>query len=173
MSVSSSSGRPATMTEIFVGCGSNIEPLPNLRRAIAELEKSFGSVRQSGVYQSPAFGFDGPDFLNMVVAFSSNAGADAVESVLSEIESESGRNQRDRSGSRTLDLDLLLVGQRVDAGRRLPRTDVLLYPFVLAPLAELAPALIHPVTGENIGDAWQRAAAGAGSLRRLGALEAI
>ncbi len=161
------------MSEIFVGCGSNLEPRPNLLRAIAELENNFGSVRQSGVYESPAFGFDGPDFLNMVVAFSSDAGADAIESVLSDIENESGRNLRDRSGSRTLDLDLLLVGQRVDAARRLPRADILAYPFVLAPLAELAPALIHPVSGEKIGVAWQRVAAAADTLHRRGALEAI
>ena len=129
------------MTEVFVGLGSNIEPEKHLRWALAELGHHFGKLDVSGVYRSPAFGFDGPDFLNMVVRFDTGADADAVEAVLSSLENECGRDDGARNGSRTLDLDLLLFGERIDAGRRLPRRDILIYPFVLAPLAELAPDL--------------------------------
>jgi len=160
------------MPEVFVGCGSNIDPGENLRRALNGLERHFGTCRFSSVYRSPAFGFDGPDFLNMVVAFSSHSPADDVEAVLSELENARGRNTGDRSGSRTLDLDLLLLGERVDAERRLPRTDILRYPFVLAPLAELAPELKHPVTGAAIGKIWDGCSESTVALTLLGSLDA-
>jgi 2-amino-4-hydroxy-6-hydroxymethyldihydropteridine diphosphokinase len=159
------------MTDVFIGCGSNIDARVNLRWAIRELEHKFGRLRCSPVYQSPAFGFDGPDFLNLVIAFATEADADSVEAVLSELENARGRNDADRSGSRTLDLDLLLQGDRVDAARRLPRDDILRYPFVLAPLAELSPGLVHPVTGVPIGDAWKECAKGTVALTDVGTLD--
>jgi len=146
------------MPDVFVGLGSNIAPEENLRWALGALRQHFGPLRTSSVYRSPAFGFAGPDFLNMVAAFDTSTGPDAVEAVLSTLENERGRNPSDRSGSRTLDLDLLLYGARVDAPRRLPRADVLRYPFVLAPLAEMAPGLVHPVTGIPILAAWREIA---------------
>lgn len=160
------------MPEVFVGLGSNVEPEANLRWALRELENSFGSLRRSNVYRSPAFGFEGPEFLNMVVGFDTAAKVDAVEAALSELENARGRNPADRTGSRTLDLDLLLYGRRVDAARRLPRADVLRYPFVLAPLAELAPTLAHPVTGVRIGDAWREASSDVRDLTLEGELDA-
>jgi 2-amino-4-hydroxy-6-hydroxymethyldihydropteridine diphosphokinase len=160
------------MTDVFIGCGSNIDARLNLRWAIRELEHRFGGLRCSPVYRSPAFGFDGPDFLNLVIAFDTEADADSVEAVLSDLENARGRDDADRSGSRTLDLDLLLQGDRVDAARRLPRDDILRYPFVLAPLAELSPGLIHPVTGVAIGDAWKECAKGEVMLTDVGALDA-
>jgi 2-amino-4-hydroxy-6-hydroxymethyldihydropteridine diphosphokinase len=157
------------MAEVFVGLGSNIDPEKNLGAAIPALTAGLGRLRCSDVYRSPAFGFEGPDFLNLVVAFSSDAGPEAIDELLSAIEHAGGRVSR--GGSRTLDLDLLICGAAVDAGRRLPREDVLRYPFVLAPLAELAPALRHPVTGMAIGDAWRLLAATEPPLTRLGPLQ--
>ena len=158
------------MPEVFVGLGSNIEPVRNLRWALAALGREFGKLSCSSVYRSPAFGFAGPEFLNIVVGFDTSRDVDAVEAVLSALENERGRDAADRSGSRTLDLDLLLVGQRVDPARRLPRADVLRYPFVLAPLAEIAPGLVHPVTGMTMRAASANVAAG--SLTLLDSLDA-
>jgi 2-amino-4-hydroxy-6-hydroxymethyldihydropteridine diphosphokinase len=160
------------MPEVYVGCGSNIEPARNLRWALDELERHFGDLERSSVYRSSAYGFEGPDFLNLVVAFAARSGADAIEAVLSALETARGRGAGDRSGSRTLDLDLLLYGARVDPARRLPRTDVLRYPFVLAPLAEIAPELTHPVTGVRMRAAWQAGAAVDAPLTRLESLDA-
>ena len=142
------------MPDVFVGLGSNIEPETNLRWAIEQLTQRFGDIVCSHAYQSPAFGFEGPDFLNLVAGFDTDTGVDDVEAILSALENSRGRDASDRSGSRTLDLDLLLYGQRVDARRRLPRVDVLSYAFVLGPLAEIAPGLRHPVTGETMRSAW-------------------
>ena len=60
----------------------------------------------------------------------------------------------------------------MDAARRLPRADVLEYPFVLAPLAEIAPDLVHPVTGVPLKDAWTKMAGRVDALRRIGSLDA-
>lgn len=160
------------MPEVYVGLGSNIEPESNLRWAVAELGRRYRGLVCSQVYRSPAFGFAGPDFLNMVVGFDTNRSADEVEAWLSELENRRGRDRRARSGSRTLDLDLLLLGQRVDAARRLPRVDVLEYPFVLAPLAEIAPALKHPVTGVTVAAAWAAVRDRHAELTLLGMLDA-
>lgn len=160
------------MPDIFIGLGSNIEPEQNLRIALGALREEFGDLQSSSVYRSPAFGFVGPEFLNMVVALSSDRGADGLAATLSAIELAHGRGAGERSGSRTIDLDLLLVGARVDAPRRLPREDVLAYPFVLAPLAEIAPDRIHPVTGIPFGAAWHRIAARSDAPRLVGSLDA-
>jgi 2-amino-4-hydroxy-6-hydroxymethyldihydropteridine diphosphokinase len=162
------------MVDVYVGLGSNIDPERNVASAIAALERAFGALRCSGVYKSPAYGFAGNDFLNLVVGFASSSSPATVEDVLSALEQAAGRGGPDqRGGSRTLDLDLLLVGRRVDAALRLPRADVLLYPFVLAPLAELAPALAHPVTGMSLARAWARMRATGPDLSRLGEIAAL
>jgi len=160
------------MPDIFVGLGSNIEPEANLRAALLALRREFGELRCSSVYRSPAFGFVGPEFLNMVVGFFSDLGVDALELRLSALENARGRGAGERRGSRTIDLDLLLYGKRVDAGRRLPRADVLGYPFVLAPLAEIAPELVHPITGIPLRVAWSAIADRVDTLRLVGALDA-
>jgi len=160
------------MPEVYVGLGSNIDAETNLRWALTELGRRFGALACSQVYSSPAVGFAGPDFLNMVVAFRSDESVDDIEATLSTLENARGREEGGRAGSRTLDLDLLLVGQRVDAARRLPRVDVLCYPFVLAPLAEIAPQLHHPVTGQPIQSAWAAIADRHPELVMLGVLDA-
>jgi 2-amino-4-hydroxy-6-hydroxymethyldihydropteridine diphosphokinase len=162
------------MVDVYVGLGSNIDPERNVASAVAALERAFGALRCSGVYASPAYGFAGSDFLNLVVGFASASSPATVEDVLSALEQAAGRGgPSQRSGSRTLDLDLLLFGRRVDAAQRLPRADVLLYPFVLAPLAELAPELAHPVIGISFARAWAEMRATGPALTRVGEVAAL
>lgn len=145
------------MVEVFVGVGSNVDRESNLRAGVAVLRDAFGAVRVSTVWDNPAVGFRGDDFLNLVVAFQTGLSAAAVAARLDAIEDRFGR-RRDGGGivSRTLDLDLLLYGDAViDDGRvRVPRPDVSEYAFVLCPLAELAPERRHPVTGTTFGEMW-------------------
>lgn len=163
------------MPEVYVGFGSNVEPEAHLAEALAELTRQLGPLRCSSVYRSPPFGFEGDDFLNLVGELTCDAGPEAVDEVLSRTEYSGGRTRGPvRFAPRTLDLDLLIYGHCVDARRRLPREDVLFYPFVLAPLAELAPELRHPVTGEPLGVAWARMdAAGRHRCARIGAVEGL
>ena len=161
------------MAEVFVGCGSNIEPEKHMRWALRELTTRFGPLKRSSVYRSAAHGFDGPDFLNMVVGFETAAPVDAVESALSALEAQCGRHSGERAGSRTLDLDLLLYGQRVDPAWRLPREDIDRYAFVRVPLIEIAPTLRHPLTGMIIGEHGTGSTEDRGALRRVGALDGV
>jgi 2-amino-4-hydroxy-6-hydroxymethyldihydropteridine diphosphokinase len=158
------------MPEIFVGAGSNKGPVRALRRAAAELEQSFGALRCSRVYRSPAIGAPAPDYLNLVLALSTERDVGSVREALRAIEALAGRSRNDPAVCE-LDLDLLLYGARVDALERLPRPGLFTTPFVLGPLAELAPELTHPVTAERCVVAWQ--AADRADLRDVGPLGSL
>ena len=136
------------MPEVFIGAGSNSGPERRLRLAVSELERRFGPLRSSSVYRGPAVGVAAPDYLNLVVALETEHSVESLRDELRAIEALAGRTRADPAVCE-LDLDLLLYGRRVDAARRLPRPGVLALPFVLVPLAELAPQLVHPVTGER------------------------
>jgi len=122
------------------------------------------------VYRTPAVGSPAPDYLNAVVAFSSSLSADDIKARLVVIENAAGRSRtRPRGAVCELDLDVLLYGRRVDARQRLPHRDVLVRAHVLAPLADIAADLVHPLTGDRIADAWAAQARGA-EIVKVGAL---
>ena len=151
------------MARIYLGIGSNVNPAANLRLAVGELQRRFDRLAVSRVYRSPPLGFEGDDFLNAVVALDSDLSPDEVLRVMEEIHIAAGR-RRDpsRAVSRTLDIDLLLYNELVlnRPGLQLPRSDVLRYNFVLRPLAELVPEVVHPVTGLSFAEHWRRFQAG-------------
>jgi 2-amino-4-hydroxy-6-hydroxymethyldihydropteridine diphosphokinase len=157
------------MRDVFVGVGSNADPAAALRAAVAALEERFGRVSCSSVYRSAAVGVAAADYLNAVVRLTTAEPITAVRDALRAIEANAGRRRLDAAVTE-LDLDLLLYGSRVDALVRVPRPGLFAMPFVLGPLAELAPGLVHPVTGERCEAAWQ--AAPHGALVRVGALRA-
>ena len=143
--------------DVYVSAGSNIEPEENLRMARRELADKFGLLALSSVYRTKAVGFDGDDFLNLVFSFSTELDIHSVNTELENLEAQAGRTRfSDPFTPRTLDLDLLLYGDDVrDEGKlRVPREDILKYAFVLAPMAELAPELRHPVDGRKMRDLW-------------------
>lgn len=146
------------MSHIYLGLGSNIEPEKNLGRAVRELRKKYGELEISSVYRSAAVGFEGDDFLNLVVGLQSD---DEPLEIIAEIERLHNLVGRTRGSekweARPLDIDLLLYNDEVIDQRpvRVPRSDILEYSFVLRPLAELAPDLKHPVTGKTMLAHWQ------------------
>ena len=144
------------MPEVFVGAGSNANPARALRRAAKELELQFGAIRCSNVYRSAAVGAHAADYLNLVVALETDRDVDSVREALRNIEALAGR-ARANAAVVELDLDLLVYGGQVDASRRLPRPGLFTTPFVLGPLAGLAPDLVHPITGERCELAWRAA----------------
>lgn len=145
------------MPEVFVGVGSNVDRDHNIEAGIRALRDAFGALRLSTVWDNPAVGFAGDDFLNLVVAFDTGFDAHTVAARLHDIESAFGRLKSKDAGvvSRTLDLDLLLYGDLVSDELRVPRPEILEYAFVLAPLAELAPAQRHPVDGRTYAELWR------------------
>jgi len=144
------------VADIFFGIGSNVDAERHIDLALQALGERFDTIGVSHVYRNPAIGFDGADFLNLVVAARCIRPPGQVIEIAREIEREAGRVRTgQRWGPRTLDIDLLLYGTLVDPLLHIPRGDVLRQAFVLCPLATLAPSLRHPVTGVCLGDAWQ------------------
>jgi 2-amino-4-hydroxy-6-hydroxymethyldihydropteridine diphosphokinase len=145
------------MARAWVSIGSNIEPEANVRGAVAALQRRFGALTVSTVYRTEAVGFEGQPFLNLVVGFDTDESPVEVFDALRAVEDAQGRT---RSGpkfsARTLDLDLLLYDDRRTEvrGRPLPHPDILEYPFVLGPLAELVPDQRHPVDGRRYAELW-------------------
>lgn len=143
--------------QCFLGLGSNIQPREHLAAGLATLDQRFGLVSVSPLYRSPAWGFDGADFLNMVVSIDTELTARALASTLRSIEFDHGRPEvSSKFSDRRLDIDLLLLGDLQCHRPRLPRPDVLKRDFVLCPLADIAPSLCHPVTGCNYAWHWDR-----------------
>ena len=145
------------MAEIFVSVGSNVDRERHIVLALGLLRARFGELRRSGVYESPSVGFDGDPFFNLVVAFNADPEPPAIVSALREIEGRCGRDRSEkRFGPRTMDLDLLLVGDRVsrDDDIVLPHEEISSQAFVLCPLAEIAASRKHPVTGITLAEMW-------------------
>jgi 2-amino-4-hydroxy-6-hydroxymethyldihydropteridine diphosphokinase len=137
----------------YLSLGSNIEPERHLRAAIGELRARFGDVLVSPAYRSAAVGFDGPDFVNLAVAIDTDLDPLVLDAWLHALEDRHGR-RRDvpRYASRTLDVDIVLFDDLVLDGPghlRIPRPE-LREPFVLKPLADIAPDVRDPVGGSTL-----------------------
>lgn len=146
------------MVKVFLGLGSNVDAESNLRMATAELRSRFGDLILSPVYRSTALGFDGDDFLNLVVGLQTDLNPDELLVFIETVHTLAGRVRGpDRYTSRPLDIDLLLYGDLVDTDPplRLPRSDILAHSFVLRPLSEIAPEFIHPETRRTIAEHWR------------------
>jgi len=145
------------MAKIYISIGSNIDAEKNIRLAIHALQEHYGKLILSSVYESEAVGFDGDNFLNLVASVKTEEDVHTVVATLRKIEDDNGR---DRSGPRfsprTVDLDLLLYDDLVinENGLELPRDEITKNAFVLLPLEEIAPQLIHPISGQTMCDHW-------------------
>ena len=144
---------------VFVGIGSNQDREAKIVAALAMLRDTFGEVEISPVYNTAAVGFDGSDFLNLVAAFETELGAQAVVDVFRRIEDDLGRDRSlPKFASRPIDLDILLYDNLVMnvPGIAIPRPEILEQAFVLKPLQDLAPERLHPELGETFAALWQR-----------------
>lgn len=144
------------MNRAYLSIGSNIDPERHVRAAISALHDRFGELTLSPVYQTPAVGFDGDDFYNLVVGFDTDTAVDQLAAACREIETEHGRQRTARRFSaRTLDIDLLTLGNIIrDDVPILPRDEILKYAFVLKPLVDIAPDERHPLDGRRYADIW-------------------
>jgi len=147
------------MTIAYIALGSNLgDRDESLRSALTALCQTEGVevVRVSPVYETRPVGGpagQGP-YLNAVAEVRSELGPRDLLAVLLNIEQQSGRVRREKDGPRTIDLDLLLYGDLVheDAQLIVPHPRMHERIFVLYPLAQLAPGLLHPVLKRSIAD---------------------
>jgi 2-amino-4-hydroxy-6-hydroxymethyldihydropteridine diphosphokinase len=137
----------------YIGLGSNLsDPVMQLHRAVTALKGLDKSrvVDVSSFYRSRPMGpQDQPDYLNAVVCLETDLDPEALLDALQAIEQEQGRVRDRHWGARTLDLDILLYGDEVIAGKRLtvPHAGLHEREFVIYPLYELAPDLVIPGQG--------------------------
>jgi 2-amino-4-hydroxy-6-hydroxymethyldihydropteridine diphosphokinase len=141
---------------VFVGLGSNLgEREAMIRLALDDLARLPGTrlVRASSLYDTQPVGeVDQPNFLNAVAQLDTELTARQLLWNLQLIEKRLGRTRTRRWGPRTIDLDLLLFGHLVveEPDLQVPHPELTRRSFVLVPLVELDPLLIHPVTGETL-----------------------
>ncbi len=147
------------MPTVYVGIGSNIDREASIRAGVEGLRQQYTNLGLSSVYESEAVGFDGDEFYNLVAAFDTEDSIATVVSLLSKIEDQNGRlRPGGRFTARTLDLDLLLYGNKIITTEKyhVPRNEIPHYAFVLWPLAELAPTLEHPEINETFSALWAK-----------------
>jgi 2-amino-4-hydroxy-6-hydroxymethyldihydropteridine diphosphokinase len=143
----------------YISIGSNIDKEIHIPASLQALKQCFGTLTISRVYESEAVGFAGEVFHNLVVGFDADLDVKAIAKQLRQIELDNGRtHDSQKFSARTLDLDLLLYGDLIinDGRLQIPRNEIERYAFVLEPLAEIAPTSIHPVSGINYRELWQK-----------------
>jgi 2-amino-4-hydroxy-6-hydroxymethyldihydropteridine diphosphokinase len=122
--------------KFYLSIGSNINAEANIILAIEKLQKILDNSEYSSVHQTKAEGFEGDDFLNLVVAGESSLSFESLNKKLKEIEDESGRNRdAPKFSARTLDIDIVL--QIGDEEILFESDEIEKYSFVSEPLKEL------------------------------------
>jgi 2-amino-4-hydroxy-6-hydroxymethyldihydropteridine diphosphokinase len=142
---------------IYVGLGANLgAPERTLVAAAEEIARLPGVdlLDRSALYASAPVGPPQPEFRNAVLSVRTAGGPEELLEALLGIERAHGRVRGERWGPRTLDLDLLLWGERVVdvPGLRIPHPELHRRRFALEPLAELDPGAWHPVLRKTVAE---------------------
>lgn len=146
------------MTQVFLSLGSNIDRYRHISSGLDALDQLLRNMCISTIYESHSVGFNGSNFLNLVVSGDTGLSLLALSETLKKIEDENGRKRNGPKFSpRTLDIDILLFGDQQGeiSGINLPREEILHNAFVLLPLSELFPQGIHPVLKKTYKELWE------------------
>jgi 2-amino-4-hydroxy-6-hydroxymethyldihydropteridine diphosphokinase len=143
------------VNKTFLLTGGNVgDRKKNLQQATALLEKYCGKIiKQSSVYETAAWGkTDQPNFLNQVLEMETGLKARQLMNEILKIEHLMGRKRNEKYGPRIIDIDLLFFNDEIIDERKLiiPHPELQNRRFALTPLAEIAPALQHPVFKQSI-----------------------
>jgi 2-amino-4-hydroxy-6-hydroxymethyldihydropteridine diphosphokinase len=141
----------------FVALGANLpsrtgSPLETLRASLAELSREFTIEKVSRFYTSPAWPDpQDPSFVNAVAGIRTGLAPQDLLALLHKTETAYGRTRSACNAPRVLDLDIIDYDGRVETGAlALPHPRMHLRAFVLVPLADIAPAWIHPVLHKSL-----------------------
>lgn len=141
---------------MFLALGSNLgDRLANLQTAIALMTPDVLVLAKSPVYETPPWGYlEQPAFLNQVIRAQTELSPDDLLVFLKQLETRMGRLPTERNRPRVIDLDILFYDNLVYASASLsiPHPRMQGRAFVLVPLADLAPDLLHPVLGKTTGE---------------------
>ncbi len=145
----------------YLALGSNRgDKMHWLQQAVKLIFEHIGNITAvSKIYKTPAWGFEGNDFLNACIEVSTRLSAEKTLEKLLRIEEELGR-VRSKNGydNRNIDLDIVFFGneQKQDKNLTVPHPKMSERRFVLAPLADIAPDLIHPIRKQSISELLQK-----------------
>ncbi len=142
------------MAIVYLGLGSNLgSRCANLRAGVVALPPAVNVLAESSIYETPAWGVtEQPAFLNMVLRCETRLAPLALLQVIKQLERDLGRFPSVRYGPRLIDIDILFYDDLVLTSSELTIPHPLLHEraFVLVPLAEIAPDLIHPRLNKTI-----------------------
>jgi len=147
--------RPATPTRVAIALGANLgDRRAQLLQAVAALHALLDQVVVSSFHDTTPVGvpLPHPDYLNAALTGLTGLSPRGLLSQLLEIEKRLGRVRPHVTAPRTMDLDLILFGQQQidEPGLCVPHPRFRTRRFVLAPLSEIAPTMVDPVTGLTI-----------------------
>jgi len=159
--------------EVYLGLGSNVGPREKfLASGVAAIKNLPDSriVWVSPVYETEPYGKkDQPSFLNAAMQLETSLSPDDLFVRLKDIERKAGRVGGERWGPRELDLDILIYDGLVfdKDNLRVPHPDMEHRTFVLIPLRDIAPDLVHPVTGLTVTEMAQQCKTGGRVVRSI------
>lgn len=147
------------MPLLTLSLGSNQQAGHHIRVALDALQAQFGVMKLSSVFESKAVGFDGSNFLNMVVAVETTGSLSTVSTCIKALEDEHGRTRDGaRFSPRTLDIDILTYGDCLGEydGIVLPRPEITENAYVLWPMSQVCGDWRDPHSGQSYATLWRQ-----------------
>ena len=144
------------MANVFIGIGSNLgDKEDNIRKSLGLMKNQLKVLKISSLYETKPVGYKKQDmFLNCAIQSSTKLSPIELLEFLQSIEKRLGRVRTIKNGPRTIDLDILIYDDNVINQKKLivPHPRLHERQFVLEPLKELKPSLMHPVMKKTIGE---------------------